>query len=1259
MKKTVSASFLKKTTAFLLALVMSVSLIVSASAAEKDTFEEMTSGIIIGDTYSPGISTQIIAQLVLRAASLPGFAANPHIYYIRNSGLPADRGYFNIWSNTSVTAGGANHILPAVAKATIYENVEWGLIGGSLVPYDEETDDPDQKIANAIGTAITGSALTEIVKTAGAIGPITDEVKAALGSAWLTAWTTAGATVAVTAYTAATETAAGSYTVTVSVNGKTAAVPGVIASSGEKKITLGAQVDTMRSNTTAESVKFAVTSQNVSAGALTVTIKNSAGDDVTTQFTVSGNTLAANGTATITIADKTVALPVGAYTVTASRDETTSGPATLTILSAATFTIAGFAFTDVDISGTVTPDTAPSLKVDGTAFITNSTPFTVGVEHKITFNTTNGKAYTGTYKPTTAASPGATVPQDVKATGYYITNFKFRGGIPIGDIDSAPTNSGIKVVKIGNETVDKTFVPFTVNGTSAFTEFKDGETYELTFSVVNGDFTQNYKATYTGKAAHAAGTNIGALPADGVVVTTVGGAQFSIAGFVFQDADGVGITGVPANITVKEGTGAAAPFSATSKFVNGGEYTVEFTTVVNGVTKKYAGTYTAKTDDKDEISPGVIVKGFAEVPNSVKYTVNQVFPYDGSDDTTQAPANITNVKVGGNAFVPRGVPGATEFITGASNYTITFTENASGLLTERTGSYKANDDDASSGKAMFVPLTATAKPRYTVAAITSPVATAGQTGGFTLKKAAVPTAENFAVGTTFSNIQIGDANGLNRVDFVQSGNPNGKTSTEFVVDTYYTIFFTANEGGLIKEYVSLEPYKAVAGDAGGTVSSVDIVARPVTSAAKITRANLTFSADAGSIIASASMGNIIKVNGTPFVSTSAATDTIKATEFTVGQEYTLTFTVAGYPGPGDVSVFDAKWTPTAAQAGDAALTAVLPATVVSTAGKFNVSSINFSDKDNLPALLTSSPIDFKISGGWYGSATTIKASPGAGEVGANEVIFEDGATYTISFELTTGTINTGNYVATTYKATYTPSGTTAKGNPLTIPAEVDDSVGKKFRVPSIIFKDGLKEDTITSAENINIKSSDDDVLKSSSTGWTGAANAVDANVLFQVGKTYTITLTKETGTTATSVLEEYTTTYTGSADDITAAGTNNKDLTLRALTAGKPKRFRVGAFSFVNNSTAQGAAVLSPAPANATMAALGGTFGSPGYALASRVAVTAGNTGTYFVDGVEYIIFLVDTTNSKLYRAVTVWKADLTTGSNGTVRIVVEDIGTP
>jgi len=226
MKKTVSASFLKKTAAFLLALVMSVSLLVSASAAEKDSFEKMTSGYIIGDVYTPGMSTQILTALLTRAilADPTGFGANPTVYYIINSGDPAERGYFNIASNPSITPGGSNYVPIATAKTTIYEDVEWGLIGGSLVPYDEETDDPDQKIANAIGTAITGSALTEIVKTAGAIGPITDEVKAALGSAWLPAWTTAGATVAVTAYTAATETAAGSYTVTVSVNGKTAAV---------------------------------------------------------------------------------------------------------------------------------------------------------------------------------------------------------------------------------------------------------------------------------------------------------------------------------------------------------------------------------------------------------------------------------------------------------------------------------------------------------------------------------------------------------------------------------------------------------------------------------------------------------------------------------------------------------------------------------------------------------------------------------------------------------------------------------------------------------------------------------------------------------------------------------------------------------------------------------------------------------------------------------------------------------------------------
>jgi len=1276
MKKTVSASFLKKTAAFLLALVMSVSLLVSASAAEKDSFEKMTSGYIIGDVYTPGMSTQILTALLTRAilADPTGFGANPTVYYIINSGDPAERGYFNIASNPSITPGGSNYVPIATAKTTIYEDVEWGLIGGSLVPYEEETDDPDQKIANAIKTAITvsnNSVLTEVVKTKGETGDIKAAIKAALGSpAWQTAWDAAGVTVAVTAYTAATETAAGSYTVTVTVNGKTAAVTAPIPSSGEKKITLAAQVGIMRSNETAEQVSFAVTSQNVTAGALVVKVETAAGTDVTEKFTIGGTTLAANGTATITIADKTTeAIPIGAYKVTVTRDDAV-GTGTLTIVSAAKFTVTSFAFTDRATAGSVAPMTGSNIKVDGATFVAaggGGTPkeFTVGVEYKITFYSNSGRVYTALWTPTAVPNPnpGVSVPVTVDLTGYYIKDFKFLGGTQETELTLTAGDKATIKVKASGAATASTFKPFVVNAPADdYTEFKVGESYDISFTkaetgppVTSQGWATTAATMYVGKTA-----DIAKDPSVEVKVMPTTGEQFSIAGFTFTKGTGESIDGTPANITLKkQGETSAKPFNASSSlFAVGETYEIAFTAVSAGVTQGYkVAEYTIKATDKANPAVTVAVTN-AATSGAATFTLNGIAPSTALDGVTPNPeAPFKNIKIGPNAFIPRGRPGATEFTDGAG-YTIAFTKDVSGLETDRSGPYTAKKEDAAGdGNAIFVPNT-TGDGRFTVTDFAFETYTDGGTA----------TTITFA---DTSNIKIGNASGTNFVDFVAKGTA-GKTATVFTVDQTYTITFTANVSGVIKNYITTAAgYKAATGHATGTsvpVTCQEVVADPT----KITRADLTFNTTvgfetipSGSGIKKVAVAPSTPATAVPFVDSSVTeTDTLKRTQFTVGTPYDIYFTVVRTTDNA-VLLYKAAWTPEATEAGSVSLTGIT-AELVQTAGdKFTLKhsgdlndSISFSNGDEPAAGALALPDSFKISGGWYGEATTINTATN----GAESVIFETGQTYTISFELTpAATANTASRVTTTYKATYAPTDTTDKGKPLTLPAYIDTNVGLKYRVAGIDIKDGASNtsfaDAVSStnpgATEIKVKSSDDATAAYKdglSITLTGVGTKTE--LIFQVGKHYDIIFYKVTESGA--VREEYKATYTGVEAD--AGGLTTRDaIVVRGYTENKPLQFRVGSFRFLDNED-DGAVVAVTTP---TYAAIGGELGkdTTDATFADARAVVVADD--YFVNGVEYVVFVKDTiatVANSVYRGVTVWKANKDTDKGATVDIVAENI---
>jgi len=1325
MKKTVFSRFLKKTTAFLLTLVMSVSLALGASARPRDAFEDVYSGVIVGDVLLDGYDATAVLQLF--AQKSPTFGN--HVYYILNNGPGALRGYYDVFvSGPFNPSNTAKFTSLTDAKANVFEQVKYEYKkddngNGVEVPFDGLVDDPDLAIANAIRAAIPSSALTEIVKTKGATGTITSEVKAAVGaSAWQTAWDAAAVTV--TAYTAATVDAAGSYTVTVTVNGKTATIPGTIeklpdtatqagaaraaieakaytavsipwdtdaattltaaitavttqvnavavtdatvgvitwknaaptitsaglaaagydftvaiagatdtstetatvsvnitfAATAVKSITLGAQSGTVRSDTKVDTAIFTVKTQNITAGAtLAVTVKNSAGTDVTSDFTIGGITLNSNGETTISIADKTSPLPVGAYTVTVAYEGATPQTATLTIISNETFKLAGFNFTDAN-GGAPVSAVAGSHKVDKTAFNAATTEFTVGTEHEVTFNTISGKEYTAVYKPTVKPATNTTT-ADLPAgvSGYYIKKFSFVDNqFPPHPIPGITGDEA--TIKIGKDGFKK----FT-DGLADATKFEEGtaaepKEYIITFSVTDNitKLTKNYTAKYTGKLADAGGNSVQ------VEATKVNGDMYAVAEFEFVDEDGDEIPGAPTYIKVD-----GQPHDSTAEiFTDGGEYEITFITAIKGVTIEYSGTYTGDEDDAGSLAAIQVTAGPTDSKTS--YTVTDIAASFGG-----APLSSTSdIKVGTAKFVAAGSPGATKFAVGQNGYEISFINTDANVMTNYTGTYNGNAADATTTKvATFTAVPVPNTARYTLAFDVFDFKGNGD--------------------VDVSNVTNVKVDGREFVDSSGLGHVDGKTGldpTEFFVNTGYKITFTgtytdANGQTAIADFTAaVANYTATAADAAAINGEIEVTGTGNYSGKRFTRTvALKFrngqNPNSGEIDAS----NIKNV----WVGGKQLTLSPKGpnpgdpdpTEFTVGESYDVTFTLSNtdipaiITTPGEVWLYKAPYSPQAVEPAD--VTTLWPATREN-GNWFHISNIAFRSGESLTAPLLTPEVDkFEIIGGMYAEKTEFTPAT------ADTIVFEADQGYTITFSHNTA--GTGaNAIITAYKISFTAN-IASRNEVLSLVAAEDTTVKKQFRVATIALKDAgdkLNPITATTANSNKMIIVGGKYKASDATEFKSGANGT----LLEVGVAYTVTFYKETGpTTNATTLASILTPYYA---DILAADTgiekSNGTLELRAYADNtKPKQFKVGSLTFVNND---GNEPVTPT----TVKAFGKGLDNNGTTLALA------SLAQYFIDGEKYVFTFTATED---YASATDWTANVTTDANKVVKVVVDEV---
>jgi len=1028
MKKTVFSTFLKKTTAFLLALVMSISLAVGVSAAEPKP-DVINSGYIVGNVWVPSFDFAALLRLAVAQGT-------SDVYYVVSSGPNAEQGYYNM---TASGAWGARPTGPdanllqkdtaAAQIATIFERVAYRQdADGTQVEYGEGGTDP-----------------------------------------------------------------------------------------GEKTLTLGPQLGTMKADATLDQVSYIVTAANIDNGPITVAItKGTAVKD--DDFVVSGNTLA-NNTATIAIKEATAATETGDYTITITIDgKTATGALTVT---GGTFKVAGFTFND----GKTTPAAivgytagSTAINVIGGTYLSTADPlhtwttatlFEDGVPYKLRFDATTLITYEADY-PAQASKTG-TIDLVANPVSYklHINGFAYNdtGVIPNGSIlDGAITNLSVDTLTGGiNGTPSGT--PKTVTGNDIKNaSFEPGKFYLIKFTHTKDSVVQVYEGRYEAKLAdanNASQTSSAAIKLD-VASDTLG--TITLLGFSYSPTITAGSITVDGH-QFKPGETPFVLGRATS-------YEIGFTTESSGVVSAYKASYTPASGDAG--TTVTIADNKIIGTPAVTFKIASFGPYTEllEDDTQWPLAGGTRVErkvTGGGDLVNADYDPAKTIFKNGQKYTVTF-YNETGSGTKVFKPYKGEFTAASSSAA------------NTAVTNCVPDTTAGLKDKIQLSIA--------AIGSAFTVYRDGSNVAITPVDKTIKVNTTAVENADFVnymfeVGTLYTITFTASNGdGGFATYKTDEFTLAVTDAKRATAFPV----APTTAKNTFTLADaelFSFTVGTTGTIAYGAVKNLT-VNNAPLKLTS---DGAAATVFTVDGTYNLRFNTID--DNGNAKVFTAEYKPTDTKDGSKTSAnkgaIVRPATDASgTATRFIIADPGFT---------------FKIDGAAIPNANTTVGNIKVGGNGFTRetTVFEAGGSYTVTFDY--ATTEPASAGSAEIKTPYTANYTAAAGDKTTAPAALaatvstDPAAKKQFKITSFAFHniEGSVATAIVSPAGGTrvIKVYNSDKFDAASAEFS-AANFAAATHYFTDGKVYWIEVV-DTPTGANPTITTY-----RSVEPWTADFVNNK-----------------------------------------------------------------------------------------------------------------------
>jgi len=939
MKKTVFSTFLKKTTAFLLALVMSISLAVGVSAAETKP-DVINSGYIVGNVWVPSFDFAALLRLAVAQGT-------SDVYYVVSSGPNAEQGYYNM---TASGAWGARPTGPnanllqkdtaAAQIATIFERVAYRQdADGTQVEYDEGGTDP-----------------------------------------------------------------------------------------GEKTLTLGPQLGTMKADATLDQVSYIVTAANIDNGPITVAItKGTAVKDA--DFVVSGNTLA-NNTATIAIKEATAATETGDYTVTITIDgKTATGTLTVT---GGTFKVAGFTFNDGKTPKTIIDRDSADITITGGTYPSTGTVwdadklFEDGVPYKLTFeNSTTKIKYEADYP----AKAGATSPVDLVANvvSYKLgsNGFKYMDqlGIPNPvEVTTAAANILVDTVPSGTP---KTYEAITA------VPFEPGKTYSISFTTTVSGLTTAYASSenYLAKIADANNASQAANAAIDLKVTS-GTKEVAFTNFTFT-IGGSNVNADPGSITVA-GVGLFKPNETKFTVARATPYEIEFTkttgTAPNAVTTAYKVNYTPATTDAPS---GPTIATEATVILGQRFNIAS-FDYKTAVGTNPVGANLdgnsqAEVKVSGD-----GLTGIVDYeptktlFTDGRDYTVYFYNEGDspdlGLFTQYTGKFTADVNEKSGVEVGGCVPVAGAKQKIKFAS-----------NGVTF--------EPYQSGGTI--VPITPDNDKVKIEgvIVKNTDNGGATNSSLAKYLYevgkkYTLTFIKTESNVVSTYLAEEftPTTADKNRAAALRATKD----PTVTGVKDT---FTLAAVASDLIFGFSVnGTDVSVADVKNLTVGDAlfkdrSNGASATTFTVDGTYALKFNTVS--SGGNVRVYSATYEPKNAttEAGRSTARAIaLTATDISgTVTRIVLEGFNFTLNGTA---LPSTPIGIKVGGKDFNDKTN-----------ANPTVFEvaTGQPYNVTFNLAS-TDSAGAAILTPYTATYTPVAGDAGKKPAALAVSADTTAQKQFKL---------------------------------------------------------------------------------------------------------------------------------------------------------------------------------------------------------------------